>query len=63
MVNHEITSDMLTSSEVASLLGLHINTVRRWCDQGIITARRVGPRKDRRITLREVKRYLESNIY
>jgi excisionase family DNA binding protein len=39
---------MLTTSEVAKLLYIHINTVRRWSDQGILKPYRIGPRGDRR---------------
>ena len=48
-----ITWDMriklLTIQESARILHVHVNTVRRWCDQGIIPAFRVGPRADRRL--------------
>ena len=39
---------LLTTSEVAKLLYIHINTVRRWSDQGILKPYRIGPRGDRR---------------
>ena len=47
MVVHERNSGLLTAGEVARLLNLHINTVRRWSDNGIIRSHRVGPRSDR----------------
>ena len=59
MVGYEEDSDMLTSGEVARLLHLHINTVRRWGDNGIIEAQRIGRRRDRRFSLRDIARHLE----
>jgi excisionase family DNA binding protein len=41
-------STMLTVREVCRLLHVHSNTLRRWSDQGIIRAYRIGPRGDRR---------------
>jgi excisionase family DNA binding protein len=44
---------MLTTSDVARLLNVHINTVRRWSNQGILKTYRIGARvtgdSDRRI--------------
>ena len=39
---------MLTTNEVARLLNVHINTVRRWSNNGALPGYRVGPRGDRR---------------
>ena len=39
---------MLTVGEVAKLVYVHENTVRRWSDQGKLKAFRIGPRSDRR---------------
>lgn len=50
---------MLTTSEVADLLHVHINTVRRWSNQGILKAYRIGPRGDRRFRKEDVDRFLE----
>ncbi len=32
------------------MLNVHENTLRRWCDSGIIRSFRIGSRGDRRIT-------------
>jgi excisionase family DNA binding protein len=40
--------DMLTVGEVANILYVHKNTVRRWSDRGILNAYPIGPRGDRR---------------
>ena len=46
--NNKKMSTMLTVREVSRLLHVHSNTLRRWSDQGIIKAYRIGPRGDRR---------------
>jgi excisionase family DNA binding protein len=48
MDNNKKMSTMLTVREVSRLLHVHSNTLRRWSDQGIIKAYRIGPRGDRR---------------
>ncbi len=35
---------VLKLGKVAQLLGLHVNTVRRWSNQGILKAHRITPR-------------------
>ncbi len=55
--NKEIDS-MLTISNVAHLLNVHINTVRRWSNQGIIKAYRIGSRGDRRFQQEDVTNFL-----
>ena len=42
------TNSMLTVREVSQLLHVHSNTLRRWSDQGVLRAYRIGPRGDRR---------------
>ncbi|MBI4283939.1 MAG: helix-turn-helix domain-containing protein [Chloroflexi bacterium] len=51
-------SNMLTTSEVARLLHVHINTVRRWNDCGLIKAYRISPRGDRRFQPEDIARFL-----
>ena len=48
MGNNKQMNTMLTVREVSRLLHVHSNTLRRWSDQGIIKAYRIGPRGDRR---------------
>ncbi len=50
---------MLTVGDVAQLLGLHANTVRRWSDTGIIKACRYGPRRDRRFRRENIDDFLK----
>jgi len=49
---------LLTTSEVAQLLYVHINTVRRWSNRGVLKAYRIGPRGDRRFRRVEIIRLL-----
>jgi len=51
---------MLTVREVSVLLHVHSNTLRRWSDQGIIRAYRIGPRRDRRFRAEDIATLLDS---
>jgi len=50
---------MLGTSDVAQILNLHIGTVRRWSDKGILKAYRLGPRGDRRFRWEDVDALLK----
>lgn len=52
---------MLTARDVASLLNVDINTVRRWTNNGILKAYRVGPRRDRRFRQEDINLFLMNN--
>lgn len=52
--NNNQMSSMLTVREVSQLLHVHSNTLRRWSDQGIIKAYRIGPRGDRRFRAEDI---------
>jgi len=58
MATNNETGPMLTVREVARLLHIHSNTVRRWSDQGRIRAYRITPRGDRRFRREDIARYL-----
>ena len=53
---------MLTTSEVAKILDVHINTVRRWSNQGSLASYRIGSRGDRRFRGSDVDNLLNGNI-
>ena len=42
MANHEEIGSMLTTSDVAHLLNVHINTVRRWTNKGTLKTTGIG---------------------
>ena len=52
---------MLTTSEVARILNLHINTIRRWSNQGILKAYRIGSRGDRRFKKEDIDNFFSDN--
>jgi excisionase family DNA binding protein len=55
-INHH--KSLFTTRELARLLNVHINTVRRWSDQGILKSYRIGPRGDRRFSRDDVLEFL-----
>ncbi len=58
MVGHTRKNSMLTASQVAQMLNVHINTVRRWSNDGILKAYRIGPRGDRRFQHEDITSFL-----
>ncbi len=58
MGGHDQMDRMLTPREVAELLHIHPNTLKRWSDKGRIMAYRINPRGDRRYRLRDIERFL-----
>jgi len=58
MVSDNQMEPMLTVREVARLLHIHSNTVRRWADQGILRAYRITRRGDRRFRREDIARFL-----
>jgi excisionase family DNA binding protein len=58
MVDYERMDKMLTPREVAQLLHVHPNTLKRWSDKGRIVAYRINPRGDRRYRLQDVDHFL-----
>ena len=60
--NRDQTGRMLRTGQACRILCVHSNTLRRWCEQGIIKGYRVGPRGDRRFKLEDVTELLAENI-
>jgi excisionase family DNA binding protein len=58
MANNELMDKMLTVKEVARLLNIHPNTLRRWSNKGRIRAYRITSRGDRRFKRGEIARFL-----
>ena len=63
MVDDRQMRPMLTVREVAELLHIHTNTVRRWSDQGVLRAYRIAHRGDRRFRREDVARFLAELNY
>ena len=57
MQNNRELKPMLTANEVAHLLNVHINTVRRWSNQGLLKTYRIGGRGDRRFEREDVIKF------
>lgn len=58
MYNQGEMMPMLTIKDVARLLNIHVNTARRWSDQGIIKSYRISHRGDRRFRQEDIARFL-----
>jgi excisionase family DNA binding protein len=54
MQNNQDIKPMLTANEVARLLNVHMNTVRRWSNRGNLRTYRIGSRGDRRFEQEDV---------
>jgi excisionase family DNA binding protein len=52
------SNGMLTVQQVARILNVHINTVRRWDEKGLLKAYRIGPRGDRRFSREDIAQFL-----
>ncbi len=61
--DRQVIRPMLTVREVAELLHIHANTVRRWSDQGVLRAYRIAHRGDRRFRREDVARFLAELNY
>jgi excisionase family DNA binding protein len=58
MGNGDGMSNMFTVREVARLLHVHPNTLRRWSNKGMLKAYRINRRGDRRFRREEIIRFL-----
>jgi len=61
MANNDIGA-MMTTSDVAHMLNVHINTVRRWSNQGILKTYRIGSRGDRRFDRKDIEEFLQNKV-
>jgi transposase-like protein len=55
-----VKPEMLKTPEVALMLNVHSNTLRRWSDAGVLPFTRLGPRGDRRYLPRDVENFRQS---
>ena len=63
MATENQVGPMLTVREVARLLHIHANTVRRWSDRGILRVYRITRRGDRRFRQEDIEHFLtELNV-
>jgi excisionase family DNA binding protein len=58
MARRNGSNGLLNPRQVARLLNVHVNTVRRWNDRGILKAYRIGPRGDRRFNKADIDMFL-----
>ena len=58
MTSENHMEPMLTVRDVARMLNIHNNTVRRWSDQGLIKTYRITRRGDRRFKQKDITEFL-----
>jgi excisionase family DNA binding protein len=58
MISQSDIGHLLTVREVAEMLHVHSNTLRRWSDEGIIKSYRISRRGDRRFRREDVNNFL-----
>ena len=58
MVKHREARQLLTIREVARILNIHANTVRRWSDKRTLKSYRIGSRGDRRFMRDDIVLFL-----
>ena len=58
MLTKRGTEPMLTVREVAAMLHVHVNTVRRWSNRGLLKAYQINRRGDRRFRQEDVALFL-----
>jgi len=63
MAHYKGIRTMLTTGEVARLLSVHPSTVRRWSNQRIIKAYRIGPRAARRFRREDITVFLAERAF
>ena len=57
-VKTDNSNQPLSVAEAATLLGVHINTIRRWSDNGVLPAYRFGERRDRKFRRVDLDKFL-----
>jgi len=57
----KVSHDLVTAGEAAELLNVHVNTIRRWSNQGILPTYRIGSRRDRRFRRAELNKFIRTN--
>ncbi len=55
----ETKAPLLTVPEVAEILHVHTNTLRRWSDTGRISSLRINSRGDRRYRPQDIEDFLK----
>ena len=60
MVGNNTSTQWLTMREAAWALGVHQNTLRRWCDKGMLPYYRYGQGKERRFKAEDITDFINA---
>lgn len=55
VVKANVEKNSLATRDVAQILSIHPNTVRRWANVGILQSYRIGSRRDRRFRREDIE--------
>jgi excisionase family DNA binding protein len=61
MLDDKEASSLMTTMEVARALNVHVNTVRRWSDKGILKSFRISNRGDRGFKKEDIIQFLSES--
>jgi len=60
--SQEISTKLLTLKQVAKMLSVNPDTLRKWDNNGILKAMRIGSRRDRRYRNEDIQKIINHGL-